>query len=201
MVVFDQLKLSNDGSKLYINAHVSNASYFKDVYIDSIFIISSDKVSNTHSTNPKDLSIYNYTFEGENKEISLSLSASNFMRAYEKDYDKIKFTGRDMKTTLFFVYIKCKGTVASDAPCGFDEMTTLGVTFYERPLFQQVLNYSKQVADSCCVPQEFVNFILLWNAYKASLQTGHYIAAIKYWKALFNETDVSTTVKGCNCHG
>lgn len=47
MILFDQLRISDDGKRLYINAHVNKADYFANVYIDSIVIMTADKVSET----------------------------------------------------------------------------------------------------------------------------------------------------------
>ena len=33
MILFDQLRISDDGKRLYINAHVNKADYFANVYI------------------------------------------------------------------------------------------------------------------------------------------------------------------------
>lgn len=31
MVIFDQLRISDDGKRMYINAHVNKADYFNDI--------------------------------------------------------------------------------------------------------------------------------------------------------------------------
>ena len=66
-VIFDQLRISDDGKRMYINAHVNKACYFDDVYLDSITIMTSDKVSETNSRIPTSDYIYNQTFKGEFK--------------------------------------------------------------------------------------------------------------------------------------
>lgn len=126
------------------------------------------------------------------------------------------FLKSDLSHNLFFVYIECNGTPDICTPCELDG-TTLGVTFDETMYYQKVMGYTKELTNNCTIPTDFTDFILLWNAFKASIETEHLIPAIKYWNMLFGnfnanpEKDgshspygkgyVSTTTKPCGCHG
>ena len=46
-VIFDQLRISDNGQKMYIDAHVNEASYFADMYLHKITICTEDQVSET----------------------------------------------------------------------------------------------------------------------------------------------------------
>lgn len=192
MLIFDQLRLSDDATKLYINVHVNKADYFKDIYLDNIKIMTADKVSETNPEVPTEDCIFTYTFGDNVKEAALVLTVNDFLTLKQSD----------MSRTLFFVYVKCKGTVEACVPCRLDELTTLGVTFDEKLLYQRVMDYTKSLADDCKIPVGFTDFILLWNAFKASIETEHYIPAIKFWNQLFDVgTTGNITYKGCGCHG
>lgn len=202
MVIFDQLRFSDDGKRIYIDIHVSSADYFNDVYLDEMAIKVSDKVleATTPELYSKDSdgniedAVYVQSFGDDAKKASLVLSYS--------DLQGVKST--EMSKTLFFVYVKCKGTPAYNTPCTLDEMTTVSVTFDEKCLWQKVMGYTKSLADSCTVPLGFVDFILLWNAFKASIETGHYVPAINYWKMLFGDVNDGIgayTTSNCGCHG
>lgn len=206
MIIFDQLRISDDGRKMYINAHVNKADYFDNAYIDSITIMTSDKVLETAPGTPTSDYIYTKKIEGNEKEINLVLTANDFTRTWEKDPKAMPFKQRDMSRTLFFVYIKCKweGTPGECIPCTLDEETTLGVTFDENMLYQRVMDYTKDLLDECKIPIAFMDFILLWNAFKASIETEHYIPAIKFFNMLFGIVDASGhkgIIKGCGCNG
>ena len=192
MLIFDQLRLSDDATRLYINVHVNKADYFKDIYLDNIKIMTADKVSETNPEVPTEDCIFTHTFGDNVKEAALVLTVNDFLTLKQSD----------MSRTLFFVYVKCKGTVGACVPCRLDELTTLGVTFDEKLLYQRVMNYTKSLADDCKIPVGFTDFILLWNAFKASIETEHYIPAIKFWNQLFDVDTISNiTYKGCGCHG
>lgn len=201
-VIFDQLRISDDGSKMYLSAHVNKADYFKDVYIDSIAILTSEKVSETNPFFPTSNYIYREDVEGNKKEINLVLTPEDFVRVWEPEPEAMKFKGSDMSNTLFFVYIKTKNAPDSCTPCRLDEEMNLAVTFDENMLYQRVMNYTKELVKDCTTPTGFIDFILLWNAFKAAIETEHYIPAIKFFNMLFGTMNGKITdIKECGCHG
>lgn len=204
MIIFDQLRISDDGKRMYINAHVNKADYFNDIYIDSIVIQTADKVSETEPGLPTSDYVYIKKVEENAKELNLVLEASDLSRSWESDPKAIAFNRGDMSKTLFFVYIKCKGTPGSCTPCRLDEETTLGVVFDENVLHQKVMDYTKELVADCSVPSAFIDFILLWNAFKSAIETEHYIPAIKFFNMMFEEVGKSCqsrTIKTCGCNG
>ena len=116
------------------------------------------------------------------------------------------YQGSSFSGPLFFVYIRVQGAPDECTPCPLDKETTLGVTFDESELYQKVMNYTKELGDTCKVPQDFVDFILQWNAFKASVETEHYIPAIEFYNRMFanistGKTSGHTITHNCGCHG
>ena len=205
-VIFDQLRVSDDSKRLYINVHVNKAAYFDNIYLDSITIMTADKVSETNPDVPTEDYIYKLDLtDQEHKEADLVLKAEDLMKTWETDANAMKFAQSDMSRTLFFVYVKVRGIPDECTPCRLDEEVTLGVTFDENMLYQRVMQFTKDLANDCHIPIGFTDFILLWNAFKASVETEHHIPAIKYYNMLFGESsEVVTghsTIKPCGCHG
>lgn len=205
MLIYDQLRVSDNGKKMCINAHVNKASYFDNIYIDSIVVMTADKVSETNPSLPTSDYIYSKKIDGNVKELNLVLTPTDFTRTWETDPKAMAFSQGDMSKTLFFVYIKCK--LASDStldpciPCTLDEETTLGVVFDENILHQRVMSYTKDLLRDCNVPTAFTDFILLWYAFKSAIDTGHYIAAIRFFNMLFDIVGDTGIAKSCGCHG
>ena len=193
-VIFDQLRISDDGRRMYINLRVNAADYFDNIYLDSLTIMTADKVSETNPHEPTEDYIYKKVFEGNQKTADLVFLPQDFNESFNKS---------NLSSDLFFVFVKIKGVPDPCTPCRLDEEITLGVTFDENLLYQQVMGFTKQLADDCSVPIGFMDFILLWNAFKASVETEHYIPAIKYYNMLFDEgvVSVSGITKNCGCHG
>ena len=205
-VVFDQLRISDDGKRMYIDVHVNKADYFDNIYLDELTIMTADKVSETNPDSPTEDYIYKKVLDDNQKEAHLMLTAADFMKTWEEDPNAMKFPQSDMSKTLFFVYVKIKGVPDECTPCRLDEEVTVATTFDENILYQQVMNYTRQLADDCTIPTGFTDFILLWNAFKASVETEHYIPAINYFNML---SDNMGTIGGskvgitrnCGCHG
>ena len=200
MIVFDQLRISDDGRRMYINLHVNKASYFDGIYLDELTIMTADKVSETDPKSPTSDYIYKKVFGEEVREADLVLTADDFIRTWETDPHAMRFPQADMSRTLFFVYVKCKGTPGECTPCTLDEEVTLGVTFDENMLYQKVMGFTKELIQDCAENQGFTDFILLWNAFKAAIETEHYIPAIKFFGMLFDNVSVGVS-KNCGCHG
>lgn len=194
MIIFDQLRISDNGYQLFINAHVNKAAYFDNIEIDKIIIQTSDQVSETDPLTPGDDYIYSLQVEEGTREINLVLDSHT-------DFDKVYHTLSDK---LLFVYIICKGIADPCTPCRLDELTTLGVTFDDNLLYQKVMQYTRTLADTCVIPKDFIDLILLWNGFKAAIETEHYLPAIDFWKRMFDRkhglSGFSKT-KPCGCHG
>lgn len=189
MVLFDQLRISEDGKKMFINLHVNKADYFKDIYLDTITIMTSDKVLETDPYSPTDNYIYQKTFEDGVKEYNDVLTAVDFNGSY---------TLSNMSNTLFFVYVKVKGTPDECTPCALDKEITVGVTFDDSLLYQQVMGFTKQLAADCTIPTGFSDFILQWNAFKASVETEHYIPAVKFYNMMFGNLATNYSANSTN---
>ena len=61
-VIFDQLRISDNGTKMYINLHVNKAEYFSNIYLDELVITTADKVSETNPSIPTTDYIYKKVF-------------------------------------------------------------------------------------------------------------------------------------------
>ena len=194
-VIFDQLRISDDGKRMYINLHVNGADYFDNIYLDSLTIMTADKISETNPHEPTADFVYKKVFEGNQKQADLVLLTTDLNETFNKS---------NFSSDLFFVFVKVKGVPDPCTPCRLDEEITLGVTFDENLLYQRVMGYTKELAQDCTVPVGFADFILQWNAFKAAVETEHYIPAIKFWRLLFeegNDMPVTFVPKPCGCHG
>ena len=195
IAIIDQFRIDAQGQKLYLNAHVNEAEYFENMYIEKVTICTEDQVSESNPLAPGTQYVYQHTYSNEEREIGLVLSATDF---------NLNFTKSDLSHNMFFVYIKCGGTPASDTPCGMDEATTVGVTFDYGGIYNTAMNYTRELADDCTIPRGFIDYILNTQALQLSLDTGHYIPAINYWRWLMgigNRKGISYRIKACGCHG
>ena len=212
MVIFDQLRISDDGQRLYINAHVNGADYFENIYLQSITIMTQDKV--TEATDAGEITkdyIYKKVL-GENvKSLDLVIDKGVLDAAYthmstDGSTADTAFTG-DFSRGLFFVFIKVQGEPDECTPCSLDKEVTVGVTFDTASMYQKVMGFTRELADGCEIPKNFIDFIMNFNALKAAIDTEHFVPAIGFYNQLMEgrSTGVSGTTnsvfqsKPCGC--
>ena len=142
-VIIDQLRISDDGGAMYIDAHVSTTEYFINVNMDYITICTESQVSENHPDTPGDNYVYKLYIGAAaetSKQISLRLTPDDFKTAYlvgngasipgASDATATEnFSASDFSHNMFFVYFTVTGTPASNTPCNLDKETTVGVTF------------------------------------------------------------------------
>lgn len=194
MVIFDQLRVSDDGKTLFLDVHVNRATYFSNVYISKVTICTEDQIVETDPLYYGDDYIYQNTYDEGTRDVHLVLDSNSFNE---------KFSKSNLSSNMFFVYIECAGVPASDTPCRLDELNTLAVTFDYGVLFNQAMVYTKELANKCEIPSQFIDFILNVEALKLAIETEHFVPAIKRWKWLMDITDkgVAVVYKRCGCHG
>ena len=186
MIQFNTLKITQDGKNLIINASVKNLSYYTNVLIGSIVIDNQDTYSTSGpSSNP----IYKHSFAGKDlvtnediaglKNISITVSAKELLD-----------NNGDLNDDILYVYLIAVGTPSADTPCGMDNVNTLGVALNLRPIYNNGINYIKQVESTCEIPKDFIDFILRYKALDLALKTENYIQANKYWNKFFKSNNV-----------
>lgn len=220
MILFDQLKISDNGKLLLASFHVNLADYFKNIYLKSITIMTADMASETSPLTVTSNYLYKkeYLESDKKKHDDLALDVAAFNDAFNNwnpaegkpinsnnPYANTPFNRSNFSQDLFFIYVECwENVLIGCPPCRLDELTTLGVTFDENLLHQRVMDYTQELADECSVPQGFTDFILLWQAFKSAVETEHYIDAFNYWKMLFGKDRGGIPMyvtKPCGCHG
>lgn len=207
MVIIDQFRISDNGSKIYLDVHVNGADYFQHVYLDSITLCTSDKVlESTFSSEPTSGYIYKKTLSGSQKEFHTVIDKGVLDAAFNKMSDAsadTSYSSSNFSNDLFFVYIKVKGEPDECTPCELDKEVTIGVTFDYSMFYQLVMGYTRELADDCSIPQGFTDMILLWNAFKAAVDTEHFVPAIQFWQKIFGNGSNGVTTyrtRGCGCH-
>ena len=196
MIQFNTLKITQDGKSLIINASVKNLSYYTNVLIGSIVIDNQDTYSaNGPSNNP----IYKHSFASKDlvtnkdiaghKNISITISAKELLD-----------NSGGLNNDILYVYLIAVGTPSADTPCGMDNAITLGVALNLKPIYNNGINYIKQVESTCEIPKDFIDFILRYKALDLALKTENYIQANKYWNKFFkNNNVVSLNTNSCGC--
>ena len=183
MIVFEELRVTNDGENLIINARVRKEPYYDDVYIDKVTIDTEETYSEGGLSKKP---VYQYQVEGNQKEISLIVGKGDMLPK--------------PSSHLFFVYVSTKGNPKLDTPCGMDEQTTLGVTMYMGDFYNEFMKYIGEMGDDCNIPQNLIDLLLRYAALNTSIDAGHYMKGIEIYKGLSGGIEHPVKSK-CGCHG
>ena len=74
MIIFNNIKITQDNKYLIIDAEIENSTYYKDMYIDSVIIDNQDTyIQNGPSSNP----IYTYKAQPQSNDIYTSDDLAN----------------------------------------------------------------------------------------------------------------------------
>lgn len=184
MIRFNELYITHKGDTLVIDVSVKDSPYYTNVYIDTVTIDTQNTFTeNTPSSSP----VYTKTIDGNQKTLRLELGKDSIVPS--------------LVDNMFFVWIRTKGIPSSETPCGEDNSLVLGVAIPMYLLYQHAFSYMKELEMTCSVPKGFIDFILKLKALQISVNTGHYVQAIKYWNKYFTDMKNSISSNKCGCYG
>lgn len=189
MVKFTRCEIDERGEYLIIEASVDNMSYYNDVYLESISIVTDEEYSPDSVSNNK---AYFKDFaddEGDytKKSVSLRICAKDLLSG-------------NFNKNIFFVYVYATGYPDPSVLCGMDNCYTMTVAVNMRPVYNMAMKYINELNENCSVPRGFIDMFLKLKAFELSLKTGHINKAIHYWNTLFKDKK-NVSFKGCGCHG
>lgn len=138
------------------------------------------------------------------KHISLSIDTNTL---YNKANGEQGFLP-DINKHLFFITAEATGIPSADTPCGMDENKVMGVTFYTKPFFDNLLGTIKDYLNSeynqdenCTQPNNFTNKYLEYEGLLLSLYNGQYGDAIDFYNNFFKNKLTVAKTAGCGCYG
>lgn len=183
MIQLNKCNITADGKHLILDVEVSNLSYYQDIYISDIIIITQKQFKIDGLPDPSENSVFTHIqTEADTKQYSTVI-----------DVDSIG-------DNLFFIYFKMEGTLAADTPCGMKNMIALAVAYNPMILYNQGMPYINSL-EGCNPSREFIDYILKYNAFKTALSTGNYTDAINLWNNIINVKQSLYVNHKCGCHG
>ena len=198
MIRFNELKIENN--YIIIDVQIEEEKYFKDMYIDSIVIDTQDTFI---ANGPSSKAIYTKTF---NIDTDINKEEIIYTQGTDK-YNRVRIyiDGKDLNVdihkTMFFVYVIAGGTPAVDTPCRWDENKALHTLVDTQVLYNNMIQYVKELNKDCSTPDNFINAILQFNAIDLALKTNQYPLAIDLWKRFYSNIESNVVLPNCGCNG
>ena len=213
MIVFNNIKITQDNKYLIIDAEIEDNAYYKDMYIDQVVIDNQDTyIQNGPSSNPiyiyqaqtQDNNIYT-TDDLVNKvtdEDGIAVQDEGDTQSYSREVYLIldKKDLIEIENNMFFVYIIAGGTPSPDTPCGYDVNIALKVVVNTYPIYNTMMQYLKELGNTCKTPYGIIDKILQIKMLDASVQTGNNLKAIEIWNTYFKNKQEDININ-CVCNG
>ena len=198
MIRFNELKIEDN--YIIIDVQIEEEKYFKDMYIDSIVIDTQDTFI---ANGPSSKAIYTKTF---NTDTDIKKEEIVYTQGTDKhNRVRIYIDGKDLNVdihkTMFFVYVIAGGTPAADTPCRWDENKALHTLVDTQVLYNNMIQYVKELNKDCSTPDNFINAILQFNAIDLALKTNQYPLAIDLWKRFYSDIESNVVLPNCGCNG
>ena len=198
MIRFNELKIEDN--YIIIDVQIEEEKYFKDMYIDSIVIDTQDTFI---ANGPSSKAIYTKTFNTDTdinkEEIIYTQGTDKYNRV--RIYIDGKNLNVDIHKTMFFVYVIAGGTPTADTPCRWDENKALHTLVDTQVLYNNMIQYVKELNKDCSTPNNFINAILQFNAIDLALKTNQYPLAIDLWKRFYRDIESNVVLPNCGCNG
>ena len=208
MVIFNELRIAEDGGCLIVDCEIENVDLYKNMYIESICIDYYKNTSAVSMPSDKAFLVYeNKTGDTTVRAKRVSMSVNSLARS--------EFGISSFDDGLFYVIVTCAGVPGSDIvnyPCGTDNPQRIGVIIDWRAFYQRGMNYVGAILGTCrktnwCdSPDGFEDFIILWNALKLAIDTCDWTLVKDLWdkflKAPFSigaSTPSAGRTGGCGC--
>lgn len=198
MVVFDELRITEDGGALIINAHLRKEIVEQDYAncISEIWVCDSSgyKEGAPSDANPIGAKVYSYApSTGERHKVDIIVQPTD-----SQDLPT-NFKGR-----LLFVYAVVHTIDEPVLPCSCARNPTIGVTMDMGTVYKQFMSYIDELCntDSCsrANTKGLTDFILRFNSLLLAMDSRHYTKGIEFFDKWFSK-DSKTVPSECGCHG
>lgn len=199
MVTFDDLRMFADKKNILVECHVKEYDAFENIYIKSVKI---EYYKNRGLPGvPGNHAITMYENKNDDKNVKFVRASLSVNALDANKFGTDKFDGG-----LFYVTVTCAGDIKPTyevIACGDDDTVDIGIVLDWQMIYSIGMSYVSSMANGCnrCDPPDnFMHFILVWNALKLAIDACDYDSLDSLWASLYNsELGRSYVRSGCGC--
>lgn len=209
MVIFNELRITEDRSCLIVDCEIESLDVYKDMYISDIRLEYYKNATAASMPSEKAYLLY------ENTDADTDVKSKRVVFR-ESDLGLTQFGVTEFRDGLFYVIVRCEGDLPASVinlPCTYDDSTKIGVvldwkSFYERGMQYVSAMFGACGAKSFCeYPAGFEDFVILWNSLKLAIDTCNWDLVNTLWDRILNQPITSGAApvtpgvsRGCGCH-
>jgi len=205
MIVFDELRVTNDAQTLVIDVRIRKEEIYKDVHITNI-VVGTHKTYKEGSLNGEGTTIpFNILnkYTDSNDHVLLRLENYDLNPVAKKDSKEYI----DLEKDLIYVYVNTTPLNNSNCPslpCDMMQTHNIGVTLYMGNIYNLFMRYMNELNNKSCdnqVPQNLIDLILRYTALTTAIDSKHFIKANEFYTKWFSGDKFNMTESNCGCHG
>lgn len=145
MINFNEARVTSDGQSLIIDVSIDSASYFDNVYIESIYIDSQDTFIDG---GPSNSFIYKWVDE-DPLIVNGNVVPKRHLRLELKTED---IGALSLSHNLFYIYVLTGGDFTEDTPCELEQRMFTRVVLDYGPIYRDSIKYVKELTEDCKIP-------------------------------------------------
>lgn len=196
MVVFDELRITEDGSALVISAHLRREIVEQDSAncISEIWVCDSSEYKDgvPSDANPIGAKVYSYgPSTGERHKVDITVHPTDDQNL------PTNFKGK-----MLFVYAIVRYIEEPALSCGCASNPAIGVALDMSVIYDQFMQYINELCNRGCntqAPKGLTDFILRYNAMLLAMDSKHYKVGIDFFDKWFNGKS-NNKVSNCGCN-
>lgn len=186
MVIFSELALSEDGSRLSVECSVRDLSIYDGMYIKSIAVEHYANAQVSGEPSEKAIRIF------DNTDVDKADKTAKSVRTYLDASDarvKTMFGLSSFSGGLFYIIVECDGDLGAAVaglPCGYDETRDTGVILDWCLLYKIGMNYIAEMNcrchSECRDLSGFDGFVILWHSIRVASESKDLTMLKTLWK-------------------
>lgn len=207
MVIFNDLRISDDKQSLIVDCFIENLNVYSGMYIKEIAVDYYKNVETSGTASEDAITIY------ENRTDDTSVKAVRACLTVDEIKKHETFGAAKLAGGLFYVFVTCEAESSAAVaalgtlPCGYDQTSDIGIVPDWELLYRIGLKNINDMAfacfDKCNDSTNFIQFLLLWSSLKLAMNSCEYAIVEDVWDRIlklfsFDENGVSI-VNGCGC--
>ena len=204
MIIFNELRISEDKRQLIVDCEVEDVDMYEGVYIKQIVLVPYEKMSSAGTFKEEDSHVIYYNEDDDD-----TVRAKRVCCSEEEVCHWFKDV-TELDRQIFYVVTRCDAAASVFAQletmgCGADNVVDTGVIIDWQTVYAQGMAYANAIANNrigaCDSLDGFEEFVMIWYALRLAVDTCNYTQVASLWKKFLRVTlkNGAYVASGCGC--
>lgn len=205
MVVFNELRITNNGETLLVDCKIKELAVYSNMYIKSVDVYHYKNVDANGDPKliGKVLTIY------DNELDDTAVKNVRICYTYNQPAAQLLGLTHYFRDEILVVKVTCEGTLGADIvnyPCGMDVPVDRGLAVDWYSMYHRGMRQLNQISDckgGCGASGNMEQFIITWFSLKLAIQNCDFESIVVLWDRFLRLKGRGFSVRrgGCGCGG